>query len=112
MAFAFSENQAYLLSKNVYRLILLHTQKENFKKNEALKHRIEKSSLCIISLIVNDLTARSAEDKAKSLSKSLHLANTIYAFYDIALDLQLIDKKDLLLMESALHELIDEIKKI
>jgi len=112
MTFAFSENQAYLLSKNVYRLILIHTQTENFRKNDALKHRIEKASLCVISLIVSNLTSGSAEERSGSLSKLLHLTNAIYAFYDIALDLKLIDKKDLLMMDSALHELIDEIKKL
>ncbi|MFA6097892.1 MAG: hypothetical protein WC788_09815 [Candidatus Paceibacterota bacterium] len=112
MEFSFRENQAYLLAKNVYRLILLHTQKENFKKNENLTRRIEKTSLCVISLIIANLTSRSDEEKSKSLSKLLHLANSIYSLYDVAMDLGLIDKKDLSLMESALNELLLEIKKL
>jgi hypothetical protein len=112
MEFSFRENQAYLLAKNVYRLILLHTQNENFKKNETLTRRIEKTSLCVISLIIADLTSGSDEEKAKSLSKLLHLTNSLYSLYDIALDLELISKKDLSLMESALNELLLEIKKL
>lgn len=112
MSFSFKENNAYLISKNVYRLILLHAQKDDFKKYESLQRRIEKLSLCTISLIISNLTSDSAEERSRSSSRALHFANGLYALYDVAMDLKLIDKKDLSLMESALSELINEIKKL
>lgn len=112
MTFSFRENQAYLISKNIYRLIVIHTQKDGFKKYESLRRRIEKLSLCTISLIIGNLTSDSAEEKSRSSSRALHFANGLYALYDVAMDLKLIDKKDLSLIESALEELIPEIKKL
>jgi len=112
MLFSFAENREYILSKNVYRLILLHTQKENFKKNESLRIRMEKTSLCIISLATKNSTHGSDEENSKNISQLLHLINYLYALCDVAVDLALIDKKDLFLMGSALKELSDEINKI
>lgn len=112
MTFSFDKNQAYLLSKNVYRLVLLYTQKEDFKKHDTLRKRMEKSSLCIVSLIIKSSIPELAGEKTKALPQLLHLTSNLYSLYDIALDLKLIDKKDLILIESALKELDQEIKKL
>ncbi|MFZ2970048.1 MAG: hypothetical protein WA063_02795 [Minisyncoccia bacterium] len=112
MEFTFRGNNAYLISKNVFRLSLVHTQKDEFKKNETLKRRVEKSSLCITSLIVKAILAKSEKEKAEIIKDLMHLIYSLCALYDIALDLGLIGKKDLYLIETALKELIEEIKKL
>lgn len=112
MKFTFKENSAYLISKNVFRLSLIYTQKEKFKKNEVLKRRIEKSSLCITSLIIKTLIAKPGKDKAEIIKDLTHLTNGLFALYDIALDLKLIEDKDLHLVENTLEELIGEIEKL
>lgn len=112
MEFIFKENRAYLISKNVFRLSLIHTQKDGFKKNETLKRRIEKSSLCITSLVVKTLIAKPEKEKTETINDLMHLINGLCAFYDITFDLKLIEKKDLCLIETALKELIEEIKKL
>lgn len=112
MKFAFRENNAYLISKNIFKLSLIYTQKDEFKKNETLKRRIEKSSLCITSLLVKILIEKPEKEKPEIINKLLHLASGLYALYDIALDLKLIEKKDLGLVGNSLEELIGEIEKL
>lgn len=108
----FKNNRAYLLSKNIYRLIQFHVQKENFAKYETLKRRMEKYSLCIISLTVKVLLQKTEEERKNTSFHMLHLSYNLLSAYDLSFDMKLIDKKDLTLIESALGELIEEIKTI
>jgi hypothetical protein len=100
------------MSKNIFRLSWNHTRKDEFKKHDTLKKRIEKSLLCITSLIVKTLIAKPGKEKTETTDDLVHLASGLVALYDIALDLGLIESKDLNLIETASKELIGEIEKL
>lgn len=109
MEFAFKNMPSYQSAKKLFELSLFYTKEDNFKKYPELKSKIEKMSLSII-LNIAKVTALEPDEKTKEvIDEQIQSINKISALFDVALDKNLIQKKDILAIESQMQKLSENL---
>ena len=109
MEFAFKNMPSYQNAKKLFELSLFYTKEDNFKKYPELKSKIEKTVLSII-LNIAKVTALEPDEKTKGIiDEQIQSINKISALFDIALDKNLIQKKDTLAIENQMRKLSENL---
>ena len=105
MEFAFKNMPSYQSAKKLFELSLFYTKEGNFKKYPKLKSKIETTALSII-LNIAKITALEPNEKTKGvIDEQIQLINSLSALFDISMNKNLIQKKDVFAVENQMQDL-------
>lgn len=109
MEFLFKNMPSYQSAKKLFELSLFYTKEKKFKKYPKLKSEIEKVSLSII-LNVAKITALEPNKKTKEvIDRQIQSINKVAALFDVALDKNLVQKKDIFAIENQIQKLLENL---
>ncbi|MEA1936989.1 MAG: hypothetical protein U9N04_02660 [Patescibacteria group bacterium] len=100
---------SYQSAKKLFELALFYTKEDNFKKYPNLKSKIEKTALAII-LSIAKITALEPDEKTKKIiDEQIQAINKLSALFDISIDKNLVQKKDVLAIENQMQKLSEDL---